>query len=236
MESTEIRPVSTGNTQDKQEGNLTPSESAFFSQLGESLKNHAADMRAPNPLEVLHGNFRRLSRLFSALERPWLADCGIIQKACAWYLAYARPGQEETLRLLETTRGFTVSACLLSEWNELVHNMQAFFRTQEKELKRLFAYEQETERKHQEREGRLEADGAGCCLTIGEGEIYGMTYSQIEALYQVMGRFIEREKAPFRCSTEDYGECNVGNNGFGEFVTVYRKLGKFLNRPPETGG
>ncbi len=213
MENTEKHPVSTEAIQPEpkkeREFNLTPSESVFFSQLEKSLKNHAADMTAPKPLVVLHDSFRRLGRLFISFERPWLVNCGIIQKACAWYLANGKPGEEESKRLLETLHGFTVSACLLSEWNELTHNMQAFFRTQEKELKRLFDYEQERERKHKEHEERLAAEGMGYCLTIGEGEIYGVIYPQIEELYRVMGRFIEREKAPFQCKIKDYGEYNV---------------------------
>ncbi len=208
MENTEKRPVSPEAIQQEpkkeREFNLTPSESVFFSQLEKSLKNHAADMTAPKPLVVLHDSFRRLGRLFISFERPWLTDCGIIQKACAWYLANGKPGEEESKRLIETLHGFTVSACLLSEWNELTHNMQAFFRTQEKELKRLFDYEQERERKHQEREERLAAEGTGYCLTIGEGEIYGLLYPQIKELYKTMERFIEREKSPFQCKMKDY--------------------------------
>lgn len=146
---------------------------------------------------MLHNSFRRLGRLFISFERPWLTDCGIIQKACAWYLANGKPGEEESNRLLETLHGFTVSACLLSEWNELTHNMQAFFRTQEKELKRLFDYEQERERKHKEHEERLTAEGTGYCLTIGEGEIYGVTYPQIEELYRVMGRLSSGKRLRF---------------------------------------
>lgn len=193
----------------EQELNPTPSESAFFSQLEKSLKNYATDMTAPKPLEILYDNFCRLNRLFSSWNHSWLGDCGIIQKACAWYLAYAKPSKDEAGHLVETLNGFTVSACRLSEWNKLVSRMQAFFRIQEKELKRLFEYERSTERKHRERKERLKAEGSGYCMTIGKGEIYGMTYPQIEELYRVMGRFIEREKSPFQCPMKKYEEYDV---------------------------
>lgn len=42
----------------------TPSESAFFQQLEKNLKKYAADMSAPNPLEMLCENFHRLHHLF----------------------------------------------------------------------------------------------------------------------------------------------------------------------------
>ena len=87
--------------------------------------------------------------------------------------------------------------------------MQTFFRTQEKELKRLFDYEAATVRKHKEREERMAAEGKGYCMSIGKGEIYGVTYSQMKELYRIMGSFIEREKAPFQCKTKAYGEYNV---------------------------
>ncbi len=213
MENTEKRPVFAEDIQKEQknehEFTLAPSESAFFSQLEASLKMYAADMTASKPLETLHDNFRCLNRLFISFERPWLADCGIIQKACAWYLAYAKPDKEEARHLVETLNGFTVSACQLSECCKLISRIQAFFSIQERELRRLFDYERQTERKHKEREERLEAEGTGYCLIIGEGEIYGVTYSQIEKLYQVMGRFIEREKAPFQCKIKGYKEYDV---------------------------
>ena len=209
MKNTVICPVSAEESQHKQDFDLTPSESAFFSQLEKSLKTHFAPPDALNPLEALYGNFCRLSRLFISFEHPWVHNNGILQKACAWYLANGKPDKEESRRLIEMLRGFTISACRLSENNELVHNTESFFRIQEKELKRLFVYEAETGRQHKEREERLAAEGTGYCLTIGGGEIYGVTYPQMEELYRVMGRFIEREKAPFQCKIKDYGEYNV---------------------------
>lgn len=209
MEHTEIRPVSTEESLSTQDFDVTPSESAFFSQLEKSLKMYAADMSAPKPLETLYANIHRLNSLFLSFGRPWLADCGILQKACAWYLANAKPSKEEAHHLLNTLNGFTVSACHLSECNKLISRMQTFFRTQEKELRRLFDYEASTARKHKEREERLKAEGTAYCLTIGEGEIYGLTYTQIEALYRVMGRFIERERAPFQCRINEYEEYDV---------------------------
>lgn len=191
---------------EKDKYNLTPSESAFFSQMEKNLKKYAADMSAPEPLESLFDNIHRLNRLFITFGRPWLADSGIIQKACAWYLAYARPTKDEACQLIETLNGFTASASYLAEWNVLVNRMQEFFSIQEKELRRLFDYRKERERKHREWVERLSAEGVAYCMTIGKGEIYGMLYPQIEELYKVMGRFIEREKAPFQCKIKGYDE------------------------------
>lgn len=225
MEHTEIRPVSAEESLPVQDFDVTPSESAFFTQLAKSLKMYAADMTAPKPLETLYANIRRLNRLFISFGRPWLADCGIIQKACAWYLAYAKPSKEEAHHLLDTLNGFTVSACQLSEYNKLINCMQTFFRTQEKELKRLFDYEAATDRKHKEQEERLKAEGTGYCLTIGESEIYGMTYPQIEELYQVMGRFIERERAPFQCRIN---ECEEYDVSISKHIGLYADRDEFF--------
>lgn len=194
---------------EKDEYNLTPSESVFFSLMEKNLKKYAADMSAPKPLETLFANIHRLNRLFILFGRPWLADSGKIQKACTWYLANARPTKEEARTLIETLDGFTSVACYLSEWNGLISRMQEFFSVQEKELKRLFEYEKETERKHREWVERLSAEGVAYSMTIGEGEIYGILYPQIEELYKVMGRFIEREKTPFQCKIKSYGEYGV---------------------------
>lgn len=191
---------------EKDKYNLTPSESVFFSQMEKNLKKYAADLNAPKPLETLFDNIHRLNRLFILFGRPWLADSGKIQKACTWYLAYGKPTKEEAHTLIETLNGFTSVACYLSEWNGLISRMQEFFSVQEKELRRLFDYEEERERKHREWVERLSAEGIAYCMTIGEGEICGMLYPQIEELYKVMGRFIEREKAPFQCKIKDYDE------------------------------
>lgn len=44
------------------------------------------------------------------------------------------------------------------------------------------------------------------CITIGSREIYGVTHQQLQELHQTVERFVEREKAPFECKMEDYGE------------------------------
>lgn len=150
-----------------------------------------------------------LNRLFITFGHPWLADSGKIQKACAWYLAYARPTKDEARSLITTLNGFTASACYLAEWNVLVNRMQAFFSVQEKELRQLLDYEKSMEQERRERTEHLTAEGTAYCMTIGSGEIYGLIRPQIEALYRVMNRFIEREKAPFPCRIKDGGEYGV---------------------------
>lgn len=191
---------------EKEEFNLAPSESVFFGQLEKNLKKYVADVTAPKPLETLYENIQRLNRLFLTFCRPWLANSAEIQKACAWYLAFAKPTKQEASNLIETLNGYTASACCLAEWNKLVCRMQEFFSIQEKELRQLFEYEKETERKHEERLARMLEDGTTYNLTLGKGEIYGVTYPQIEELYRVMERFIEREKTPFECKIEGYDE------------------------------
>ena len=181
-------------------------------------------MNAPEPLETLFDNIHRLNRLFITFRSPWLADCGIIQKASAWYLANARPPKEEARQLIETLNGFTVSVSYLAEWNFLVNRMQEFFSIQEKELRRLFNYRRQIERSHKEREERLKAEGTSYCLTIGEREIYGMTLPQIEDLYRIMGQFLEREKAPFQCKTKDCEEYNVS---ISKYVGLYADRDEF---------
>lgn len=191
---------------EKEKHSLTPSESVFFDELKNNLKKYAADMTAPNPLETLCVNFDRLHRLFVTFGRPSLADSTLIQKACAWYLAYAYPGKDEADALIETLSGFTVSVHYLAELNALINRMKNFFLTEKKDLRRLFEYEQRMKRKRKERQERMAAEGPAYCLNIGEGEIYGVLYPQIEELYNTMGRFIEREKAPFQCKIKDYDE------------------------------
>lgn len=191
---------------ENEEFNLTPSESVFFGQMEKSLKKYASDLSAPKPLETLFDNIHRLNRLFILFGRPWLADSGMIQKACTWYLAYGKPTKPEAQILIETLNGFTSVACCLSEWNGLISRMQEFLSVQEKELRRLFEYEKEMKKKHEERLARMLEDGVTYSMTIGNDEIYGVTYPQMENLYRVMGQFIEREKAPFECKIKGYDE------------------------------
>lgn len=184
----------------------TPSESAFFRQMEKNLKKYVTDISAPYPLEILCENFHRLKRLFTTFKNPWPVNNRIIQKACAWYLAYAKPSEEEAGRLMETLHGFTMSAYYLAEGSALTNRMRKFFTTEEQGLRQLFEYEKARERKHKEYMERLSAEGVTYAMTIGKGEIYGVLYPQIEELYKVMGRFIEREKAPFECKVKSYDE------------------------------
>lgn len=211
MENTEKQTVTTNRIPDepvKEKDRLAPSESEFFRQMNRSLMHFASDMNAPKPLELLNDNLHRLNRLFLELGGLWLVNSGMILKACAWYISFGRPSEEEAHALIETLNGYMSMAYHITEKKKLINRMQEFFIAQEKELKRLFDYEKGNERKHKERMEHLSKDGTAYCLTFSEEEIYGVLYPQLEQLYEVMGRFIEREKAPFRCKIkgyEDYG-------------------------------
>lgn len=65
---------------------------------------------------------------------------------------------------------------------------------------------------------RTPAGEATYCLTLGEGEIYGVTRLQLEQLYRAMRLFIEREKAPFAQAAEDNG---VSDIAIGKGVEIY---------------
>lgn len=112
--------------QEKEEFNRTPSESVLFGQMEKSLKKYATNMNDPKPLQTLYENIHRLNRLFIMFGYPWIADCGRIQNACAWYLAYAKPTKEEAHALVETLNGFTSSAYCLSEWRGLLAGCTSF--------------------------------------------------------------------------------------------------------------
>ena len=64
-----------------------------------------------------------------------------------------------------------------------------------------------------------------CALPICKGEIYGILYPQIEELHRVMGRFIEREKAPFRCQIKEYEEHGVS---ISKHVGLYADRDEFF--------
>lgn len=53
----------------------------------------------------------------------------------------------------------------------------------------------------------METNGStNYCVHVGKEKIYGVTHNQLEELHKTIGVFIEREKAPFACQTESYGE------------------------------
>lgn len=81
----------------------------------------------------------------------------------------------------------------------------------------------------------VSAGEATYCLTLGDGEIYGVTYTQLEYLYHVMGLFIEREKAPFAQVPDDNG---VDSISIGKGVEMYAAGdGRFaVNYGLTTGG
>lgn len=63
------------------------------------------------------------------------------------------------------------------------------------------------------------------CIRIGKENIYGVTHPQLEELYKTIGIFIEREKAPFACRTESYGEHPVTIN---KSVSLYADKDHFF--------
>lgn len=63
------------------------------------------------------------------------------------------------------------------------------------------------------------------CIHVGKRKIYGVTHNQLEELHKTIGAFIEREKAPFACQTESYGEHPVTVN---KSVSLYADKDRFF--------
>ena len=101
------------------------------------------------------------------------------------------------MRLLN---GFVSSICYFTEWYDFICQMQQFLCHQEKELKRVFKKQKQKVVSND----KPSMETTTYCMTVGESEIYGMTYGQLEELYKAVGLFIKREKAPFDCNIKGY--------------------------------
>ncbi len=177
-------------------------EVRYYRQMSESLKAYNVDLVSDNPLETLYNHIAHLNNIFRVLRRPWGTDAVGIQKASAYYLAYAKLSKEESDGFTDKINDFISSVCYLSEWYNLICQMQQFFCRQEKELKQVLEEQKQNTVSH---EIPL-TEATTYCLIVGESEFYGVTYKQIEELYKTIGLFIEREKAPFECKTQMYKE------------------------------
>ena len=171
------------------------SENRYYRQMAEDLKMYNIDLVSDNPLETLYNHICYLNNLFRVLRRPLSLETVEIQKACAYYLAYAKLPKEESDAFTEKLNDFISSVCYMTEWNEFVCKMQQFFHKQEKELMQVLEEQKQETVPH---EVPL-TEETTYCLTVGESEFYGVTYKQIEELHKVISLFIEREKAPFEC-------------------------------------
>lgn len=187
-----------------------PSESYYK----EMARNHAGFntnyLTPSDSLETLYHRTQRLKHLFVALNRPWVSGSGEIQKACAYYLMHADLSKESRNAFIHVIGDIAYSVCHLSACSDFIAQMQRYYRHQETELRFLLDEKKEIERRHKKSAERLSAEGTAYSITIGDGEIYGVTYPQIEELYRIMGLFIEREKAPFRCNVKSYDEYEIG--------------------------
>lgn len=195
------------------------SENAFYRQMAENLKAGNIDLVSANPLETLYNNIIHLNNLFRVLRRPWDIEAGEIQKACAYYLAYAKLPKEESDAFADKLNCFISSICYLAEWNEFICRMQQFFCREEKELRRVF------ENQKAESSMTPETEETTYCITVGESKIFGVTYKQIEELYKIIGLFIEREKAPFECKVSGYKEYPISIN---KTINLYADKNDFL--------
>lgn len=184
------------------------SENQYYRQMAEDLKKHNIDLVSDNPLETLYNHICYLNNLFRVLRRPWHVEVAEIQKACAYYLAYAKLPKEESEAFTGRINDFISSVCYLTEWNEFVCKMQQFFYRQEKELMQVF----EKQKQETVSSDIPETEETTYCLTVGESELYGVTRKQIEELHKVIGLFIEREKVPFECKTNAYKEHPISIN------------------------
>ena len=195
----------TGVTERFTSGGYLPdylTEDRYYRQVSESLKAYNVNLVSDNPLETLYNHIAHLNNIFRVLRRPWGTDAVGIQKASAYYLAYAKLSKEESDDFTDKINDFISSVCYLSEWYNFICQMQHFFCRQEKELKQVL----EDQKQKPVPPDRPKTAETTYCLTVGKSELYGVTYKQIEELYKMISLFIEREKAPFECKTQMYKE------------------------------
>ena len=175
-------------------------ENRFYRQIVEDLKKCNVDLVSEDPLETIYNCICHLNNLFRVLRRPWSIECGKIQKACAYYVANAKQSKQENEAVIDASNGFISSICYFTEWYDFICQMQQFLCHQEKELKRVF--KQQKQKVVSNDKPAMEA--TTYCMTVGNSEIYGVTYEQLEELYKTVGLFIKREKAPFDCNIKGY--------------------------------
>ena len=168
-------------------------ENRFYRQIVEDLKKCNVDLVSEDPLETIYNCICHLNNLFRVLRRPWSIECGKIQKACAYYVANAKQSKQENEAVIDASNGFISSICYFTEWYDFICQMQQFLCHQEKELKRVF--KQQKQKVVSNDKPAMEA--TTYCMTVGNSEIYGVTYEQLEELYKTVGLFIKREKASF---------------------------------------
>ena len=166
----------------------------------EDLKKCNVDLVSEDPLETIYNCICHLNNLFRVLRRPWSIECGKIQKACAYYVANAKQSKQENEAVIDASNGFISSICYFTEWYDFICQMQQFLCHQEKELKWMF--KQQKQKVVSNDKPVMEA--TTYCMTVGNSEIYGVTYEQLEELYKTVGLFIKREKAPFDCNIKGY--------------------------------
>ena len=113
-------------------------ENCFYRHMVEDLKKCNVDLVSEDPLETIYNCICHLNNLFRVLRRPWSNECGKIQKACAYYVANAKPSKQENEAVIDASNGFVSSICYFTEWYDFICQMQQFLCHQEKELKRVF--------------------------------------------------------------------------------------------------
>ena len=172
-------------------------ENRFYRQIVEDLKKCNVDLVSEDPLETIYNCICHLNNLFRVLRRPWSIECGKIQKACAYYVANAKQSKQENEAVIDASNGFISSICYFTEWYDFICQMQQFLCHQEKELKRVF-------KQQKQKVVSNDKPATTYCMTVGNSEIYGVTYEQLEELYKTVGLFIKREKAPFDCNIKGY--------------------------------
>lgn len=188
----------------------------------EMARNHAGFvsnyLTTPDSFETLYHRTRRLKHLFIALNRPWLSGSREIQKACAYYLMHADLSKEGRNAFMHVLGDIAHTVCYLAAYGDFISQMQRYYRHQEKELRFLLDEKKAIERRRKESAERLSAEGMAYSLTVGKGEIYGITYPQLKELYRIMGLFIEREKSPFQCNVKSYDEYEIG---ISKYISLY---------------
>ena len=179
-----------------------PSES-YYKEMARYHAGFNTNYLTPSDsLETLYSRTCRLNRLFIALNRPWVSGSGEIQKACAYYIAHAGLSKKRREAFIHVLGDIAYSVCHLSACSDFIAQMQRYYRNQEKELRQLLNEQKEIEKRRKERLDCINEGEIAYCITIGEDEIYGMTYEQIKELHRTIEIFINLDKVPLDCKIQ----------------------------------
>lgn len=187
----------------------------YYEQMAKYYAEFRSDDLIPlDSLEALYEWTCCLNRFLVTFVQPGISESEEIRRACDYYLTNAGLTKENRENFVHLMNNMASWVGYWSTCGDFISHTKEYYLKQEKSLKQLLDDRKVLERKKQERFEQINRGETAYCISVGDSEIYGVTYPQLRELHRIIGSFMNSEKSSFdrKIKVQEGGNIRISKN------------------------